>query len=202
MRPLSSYAELQRHALEGRDYRVELHRGSSTVAVMAPHGGRIEPGSDILAAAIAGNLHSYYAFKGLRAHANCRLHLPSHLFDEPRALNLAFQCRTILTIHGCGEAASRIYLGGRNSKLKDRIADGLTEAGCEICLTSPNGLKGMHPNNLCNRGRCNQGVQMELSCGLRQALLPVAGRDSWAKTGRINLQCFIDAVRLALTSLE
>jgi hypothetical protein len=43
---------------------------------------------------------------------------------------------------------------------------------------------------------------MELSRGLRQALLPVAGHDSWAKTGRINLQCFIDAVRLALTSLE
>ena len=68
-----SYNDLCRHAVEGRDFIVETRRGASALAVMAPHGGSIEPGTDTLASAIAGCEHGYYAFKGVRDRNNADL---------------------------------------------------------------------------------------------------------------------------------
>jgi phage replication-related protein YjqB (UPF0714/DUF867 family) len=43
---------------EGRDFRVEWRLGVSGIAVMAPHGGGIEPGTSEVARALAGFQHS------------------------------------------------------------------------------------------------------------------------------------------------
>jgi len=46
-----SFAELARHEIEGKDYRVEvLERAQASVLVVAPHGGMIEAGTSQIAA--------------------------------------------------------------------------------------------------------------------------------------------------------
>jgi phage replication-related protein YjqB (UPF0714/DUF867 family) len=53
------------------------------VAVIAPHGGGIEPGTSELATAIAGDDFSLYLFEGLKSAGNGELHITSTNFDEP-----------------------------------------------------------------------------------------------------------------------
>ena len=40
-----NFQELKRHEKEGTDYEICARKGSSGIAVMAPHGGGIEPGT-------------------------------------------------------------------------------------------------------------------------------------------------------------
>ena len=49
----SSFAEMLKHETEGRDFTVSQEIRGSSVAIVAPHGGGIEPGTSELAAAIA-----------------------------------------------------------------------------------------------------------------------------------------------------
>jgi phage replication-related protein YjqB (UPF0714/DUF867 family) len=53
------------------------------VAIIAPHGGKIEPGTSEIAAAIAGDDYSLYRFQGLRDRPREELHITSAKFDEP-----------------------------------------------------------------------------------------------------------------------
>jgi phage replication-related protein YjqB (UPF0714/DUF867 family) len=72
------------------------------VLTIAPHGGRIEPGTSEIAALIAGESYNLHRFEGRKPPGqNAVLHITSHHFDEPRALNLARKCRIVLGIHGC-----------------------------------------------------------------------------------------------------
>ena len=75
--------------VEGRDYRVTAVRRGSGIAVIAPHGGRIERGTSEVARAIAGEDLDLYLFEGCLPSLNFEtLHLTSRHFDEPRALGL------------------------------------------------------------------------------------------------------------------
>ncbi len=53
-----SFKELAHQEAEGRDYRVRINLKDGPVLVMAPHGGKIEPGTAEIAEAIAG--HDYF----------------------------------------------------------------------------------------------------------------------------------------------
>jgi len=53
-----SFDELCKHAIEGRDFRIRTASRPGQVAVIAPHGGGIEPGTSELAEAIAGTFTS------------------------------------------------------------------------------------------------------------------------------------------------
>ncbi len=66
----SSYVELSAAELEGVDYRV-LAQSRSTIVVLAPHGGGIEPGTSEIAWEVAGGEFSLYLFEGLKASAVC-----------------------------------------------------------------------------------------------------------------------------------
>jgi phage replication-related protein YjqB (UPF0714/DUF867 family) len=70
-----SFSELKRHEEEGVDFRIFIVDRKVRAAIIAPHGGWIEPGTPEIAAIIAGTVHSLYCFEGLRN----RLHrdLPS-----------------------------------------------------------------------------------------------------------------------------
>jgi phage replication-related protein YjqB (UPF0714/DUF867 family) len=168
---LQCYGDLARHYIEGIDYAVNvMSRERSEVAVLAPHGGRIEGRTSDVARLIAGDEHSLYLFEGLRTggdNFHC-LHLSSHRFDEPRALDLISRCGTVLAVHGYASPGPDVLLGGLNERLKRAIAHALAEAGLS-CLTEGHRFPGSHPLNICNRGRSGAGVQLELSEEFRKS---------------------------------
>jgi phage replication-related protein YjqB (UPF0714/DUF867 family) len=165
------YDELARCYTEGVDYAVHvMPRERSRVAVLAPHGGRIEGRTSEIARLIAGDEHGLYLFEGLRKTGDNfeRLHLASQWFDEPRALDLVSVCDTVVAVHGYAAPGPDVLLGGLNERLKVEIAQALTEIGFS-CLIEGHRFPGRHPRNICNRGRSGEGVQLELSEGLREA---------------------------------
>ena len=63
----SSYAELARHEVQGRDYRIRVdRRAHSPVLIVAPHGGMIEVGTSEIADSVAGADYSLFSFEGLK----------------------------------------------------------------------------------------------------------------------------------------
>jgi phage replication-related protein YjqB (UPF0714/DUF867 family) len=168
--PHRHFTQLRQHAQEGRDY-VILHRsGSSDILVMAPHGGGIEPGTGDIADAVAGQQHAFYCFKGIKKQGNRVLHMTSNQFDEPLAMQMVAEATWILTIHGCRDVKPVIWIGGRNLRQGDRIIDDLQAAGIPALRCDRPGLRGLHPDNLCNQGRDSAGVQLEISFGLRNMM--------------------------------
>ena len=165
----TSYQHLARNELEGRDYRIHLTRRSSPLAVVAPHAGGIEPGTGELAAALAGDVHSLYVFEGLKQVGSAVLHITSTRFDEPRCLELIQSAETVLTVHGCAGQEPAVYTGGLDRHLRYAIIRNLSAAGFHARVDIPQ-RGGSHPANLCNRGRRQRGVQLEITEGLRSRL--------------------------------
>ena len=170
-----SFSELQRHAQRGRDYRVAVRRGATGLLVMAPHGGGIEPGTDHLAAALAGRRHAFYAFAGLKPHGNASLHLSSHRFDEPTARRMVHAARGVLTLQGHHGGDGVICVGGRDREGGRVFQRCLRQAGFKARSCGRKGIAGRHPANLCNRGRSGRGVQLEIARDLRHARGPSGG---------------------------
>jgi len=83
-----NFAALARSQRSGIDYRVLVRRAEPAFAVIAPHGGGIEPGTSEIADAIAGEKHSCYEFEGLKPSGNSVLHITSTHFDEPMCLTV------------------------------------------------------------------------------------------------------------------
>jgi phage replication-related protein YjqB (UPF0714/DUF867 family) len=172
-----SFAALAASAVEGRDYRIVVQRrAGARAAVLAPHGGGIERDTSAVARLVAGEELHLYLFEGLLpAHNHERLHLTSHCFDEPRCLALLAEADQVIAVHGCALPEARALLGGRDEALKAALAAALRDAGLDV-ETDGHRFPGLHPDNVCNRGRSGRGVQLELSDRLRDADLrgPVA----------------------------
>jgi phage replication-related protein YjqB (UPF0714/DUF867 family) len=162
------YGMLRSSEQEGVDYRTSVCRGTSGLAVMAPHGGEIEPGTSEVASAIATHDHTLYLFEGTKNRGNRVLHVASTRFDEPHAVRIAIESKMVVTLHGCGDREVKVLLGGLNVPLVSRVRSALGSAG--FMVESRAGLQGIHPDNLCNRGKSGGGVQIELSSGLRKTL--------------------------------
>ena len=164
----SCFAELNAHEARGKDYDLEVRpRRGARVAVIAPHGGRIEPHTSSIAEMISDGAFSLYCFKGIKAQGNARLHITSHHFDEPECLKLTSYHDWVLAIHGCREAGERVLLGGLDKPLIQNLSAALTRAGIKA-ETSGHGYPGEHPYNICNRGARNVGAQFELSMAFRE----------------------------------
>ena len=163
-----SFKELSNNETAGSDYRIDHRQGDSGIAIMAIHGGKIEPGVTPIADAVAGQHHSYYSFIGMKKNGNKALHITSVKFDEPLALSIASKSRTVLTIHGCRNRQPIVYIGGLNASLKTRIARILNNKG--FTVNNAAHLPGINRLNICNRGLSGEGVQLEISSGLRYRL--------------------------------
>src|ERR1700733_16148016 len=127
---LRCFDDLAQIYVEGVVYSVHvMRREKSGIAVVAPHGGRIEGRTSEVARLIAGEEHALYLFEGLRTTGDNfdRLHLGSHRFDEPRALDLISGCDTVVAVHGYAASGPDVLLGGLNECLKRQIADVLQE---------------------------------------------------------------------------
>jgi phage replication-related protein YjqB (UPF0714/DUF867 family) len=154
---------------QDRDYRITVQDRGTRVAIIAPHGGTIEPKTASIARAVAGDDLSFYLFEALRAGAHGDYHITSHRFDEPRALALVAGADTSIAIHGRkDDGTDTVWLGGRDETLRDAVGDALRAAGFEAALNTA--LPGVHPSNICNRTRSGAGVQLELPRSLRRSL--------------------------------
>lgn len=166
----ANFADLRRHESENHDFAVFYREVDSDVAILAPHGGGIEPGTVDIADALAGCDYTFYGFKGMKPSGNAVLHISSHRFDEPLGLKAAQNARVVVTIHGSRDTTEMVHVGGRDEVLKARLVDALGAAGFTAVISKVPGLCGIHPENLCNRGRSGKGVQLEISRGLRERL--------------------------------
>ena len=107
-----SFGELSEREIEGQDYRIRTYPRDNRVLVMAPHGGKIEPGTTEIAEAIAGDDFSLYDFEGIKPDGNGVLHIESHLYDEPRALEAVRGAKIVLTVHGQAGRVDEFVMGG------------------------------------------------------------------------------------------
>lgn len=164
-----SYADLAAGEAEGVHYRIRVIERASPIAVVAPHGGRIEAGTSQTAALIAADVFSLYCFEGLVS--GRRLHITSARFDEPRALALVESSDIAIGVHGRADRGDHrtIWLGGLHESLRDEIGAALERVGFKT--STDHHMQGKAPGNICNRGRLRAGVQLELPMSLRISFL-------------------------------
>jgi phage replication-related protein YjqB (UPF0714/DUF867 family) len=152
-------------------FRIYCRLRPSNVALIAPHGGRIERGTSAIAAAIAASDYCFYSFEGRKPARNRDLHITSTHFDEPHCLRLISRCDHVVAIHGCKGDEHVVYLGGRDLVLSIAIRDHLIAAGIMTGSHDNPNLQGTNLKNICNRGRRGKGVQLEITHGLRSSLM-------------------------------
>lgn len=188
------------HASEGAQaYRlVSLPRGTE-FAVIAPHGGAIEPGTSELARAIAGTELTMYLFEGRLKKGNKEaLHITSHKFDEPEGLATVATAMKVLALHGeSNKQAAVVYLGGRDEELGATLRQHLEAAGFTVGRHADPGMQGIDRDNICNRGQSGAGVQLEMSEALRLQLFPSLDREGRAAPQE-RFYDFVKAVRAGL----
>jgi phage replication-related protein YjqB (UPF0714/DUF867 family) len=85
----TNIAELKQNEREDEDYTILYRELPPKIAIMAPHGGGIEPGTIDIADNLAGCDYTFYSFKGLKKAEYSILHINSNTFDEPIALRVA-----------------------------------------------------------------------------------------------------------------
>ncbi|MFN4099144.1 MAG: poly-gamma-glutamate hydrolase family protein [Pararhodobacter sp.] len=179
-----SFEDLLADTQPGIDFRILCEDRGTSVVIIAPHGGMIEPGTSQIGAAIAGTELSFYAFEALKPGAHGDFHITSHRFDEPRARALVGRSAMAVAVHGRKDDGTEgVWLGGRAVVLSNTIGASLRAAGfgAEINRSLP----GLHESNICNRTHTGEGVQLELPRSLRRRL--TAERDL--------LKAFCSAIR-------
>lgn len=174
------FAALAAREVEGVHYRIRHAARSSPIAVVAPHGGWIEPGTSEATVAIAGDVHSFYCFESLTRRARGDgLHITSTRFDEPQAMQLVAASEIVIGVHGRknGDDNASVWVGGLHEPLRDAISAALRDSGfLAKSVGEGHPLAGRDPANICNRGRRRAGVQLELPMALRIALANAEAR--------------------------
>jgi phage replication-related protein YjqB (UPF0714/DUF867 family) len=183
-----NYQQLEENEKLGLDYRIRWRDGSSGTAVMAPHGGGIEPGTTAIADAVAGNDHTFYSLEGLKPHGNLALHIKSVEFDERVCKSLAKRSQKVLSIHGCNHKGKAVAVGGLDAVLKERVREGLKSAG--FFVREDPRWPGKNPQNICNQGARGVGVQLEIPVWLRSMMF----KDFACSTRKNSTEIFNDFV--------
>ena len=96
-----NYGELKVHEEIEKDYKISISNVGSQTTIIAPHGGKIEPRTSDIAKHIATEKYNYYCFEGIIKNNNGSLHITSHDFDEPSALQLLSKSDVVVAIHAC-----------------------------------------------------------------------------------------------------
>lgn len=172
---MGRFAELLAH--DGVEEEVVLR---STFGFMAFHGGNLEEGTDVIAAAAATAAGaSLYA---VRQPADLRWHLPSTEVtpDDSAALGAFLDhVEVSVAVHGYGRQGmwTTLLLGGRNRALATHLADHLRAGmpGYQVVDdldAVPRELRGVHRANPVNRCR-GGGVQLELPPRTRSRSVPM-----------------------------
>ena len=171
----ASFNELAAHEIEGQHYQIHVIDRGSSILILAPHGGHIEPGTLQIGKALADDYYSFYGFESLEKRGRATsLHITSSRFDEPRALDLLSRADLAISVHGRKDKddAQTLWVGGLHECLRDRLVFLLNVACIPAkAVGAGHSLSGRDPKNICNQGRLGAGVQFELPARLRQRLL-------------------------------
>ena len=177
---MSSYSELKDLAKEGTDFVVKTRQGNTIWLIVAPHGGIIEPGTELLADYISSRSGSaLYTFKSntqiCDQGGNCRsMHITSTQFDDPKLYSFINQYKNgvIIGVHAYGslhpgepypgETSEMIIVGGLNKNLKAIVASKLYAAGFNVDLRNGGPFSAMSPQNFVNKTIFG-GLQIEVS---------------------------------------
>jgi phage replication-related protein YjqB (UPF0714/DUF867 family) len=196
------FTELLRHP--GVEEEVVL---AGPVGFLAPHGGNLEKGTDVVAAAAAAASNaSLYV---VRQPADLRWHIPSTAFHPRESAALASFVAHVdaaIAVHGYGrlELRGTILVGGRNRELGAVVASALRACCRQLRVIDdltriPRELRGLHPANVVNLPR-HAGVQIELPPSAREPIteelvdaLAQAARDYAATDGRRSAQGIADS---------
>lgn len=184
-----SFSDLNQYEKEGVDFDIEIEDRDSPYAVIAIHGGNIEPATTEIARLISGNDLSFYSFldrKGTEEESE-KLHITSSHFDEPQGLALVQKSPKTISIHGKYKSGDFIMVGGLDEELINRVKNILTKNGFNI-VPAPEDIDGDSPENICNRCLSKKGLQLEISRSLRNRFLE----------NNDDLQKFCELVRNAL----
>lgn len=179
------------------DYRRIIRNQKSSVVILAPHGGGIEPGTAKVASGIAGKDLSLYIFEGMRRENNRNLHITSTKFDDPQCLALVQRTPVAITVHGCGGREPMVYLGGLNNEYRRLIHRNLCKYGYRIEFDDTRHA-GVHPQNICNQCKSQRGVQVEITTGLRKTFFKSLDREGRNHTTE-SFEIFVHAVRQAIS---
>ncbi len=169
-----SFADLAAEQVAGEDFSITLLKQTHDhVSIVAPHAGHIERGTSEFARALAAQEFNLYLFEGLRASYNYEnLHITSHRFDEPQCLAMVSDSEIVICIHGCNGAENTIYLGGRDDQLISHLEKQLREIDINV-VSKDHPWPGRHKQNICNRGKNQAGVQIELANSIRGGAIEV-----------------------------
>lgn len=194
----TNYSALSASEKQDADFRIRSRTCGGKPAIIAPHGGGIEPGTSELALAIAGEDLSFYLFEGLKKSGNEDLHITSARFDEPTGNEIVKAAGWVIALHGEASDDEKVYIGGLDKALIAKLQSALTEAGFEVARHASPELQGRDTANICNRGKSGVGVQLELPKGLREQFF--SSLKAKGRTERTGAFCrFVAAVRLALS---
>lgn len=194
----ANYSKLADERVEGIDYEIISRDTDSDTAVIAIHGGSIEPGTSELAETVAGDEYDFYTFYGMMTSDNLSLRITSTNFDEPIARNLVEESNRTLSIHGFAGSTELTYVGGRDLDMVDRLKKSLADAGFEVA-DAPMRLAATDVLNICNDNALKAGAQIEISAA--QRLQFFAGLDEEGRKTTTNaLTDYSQAVEAALAS--
>ena len=193
----SNFSELAHNEHEGEDYSIIYRKVDSRIAIIAPHGGGIEPGTIDIADAVAGSDYTLYGFKGVKKKGNYQLHINSNTFDEASGVKASRNSLVAVTIHGSQDKAAVVLIGGRNQELKEQLLSAFRTAGFAAAISEIPGLRGVDPENICNRCASGKGVQLEISRGLRDRMFDNLDHRLLRKK-TILFHAFVHALREAL----
>jgi phage replication-related protein YjqB (UPF0714/DUF867 family) len=182
---------------EGKDFQIWSNKIKSRIAIVAPHGGSIEPGTSEIAKSIAGDYFTCYSFDGIKDEENKKyLHITSTNFDEPECVEICNNSNIVLAIHGAEENDDFVYVGGRNEGLKNRMIEKLKNDGFNA-KEDTTGHSGRDAENICNKCKSMEGLQLEISKGLREKMFIGLNRKDRKLTTEV-FNNFIQSIRFVL----
>lgn len=190
-----SFLELADAYVRGKDFHITTRVGSTQpgVLIMAPHGGKIEARTAEIADATAGQDYSCYLFEAkLPANNKEEMHIASENYDVPEALTAVETAEFVIALHGRRDVddPENIWMGGLDVEFSKHIGSALHETGGFPVRYNPPAFKGTHPQNICNRGTSNAGVQLEIPMALREEFRKTPAREAR----------FVDCLRAAIAS--
>lgn len=192
-------------------------------AIIAPHGGGIEPGTSELCLAVAGYhpatlpqtppagvTYDYWMFEGLRARDNDKLHVTSTGCDDEIALSLCGGALHAVALHGFlpdpGDDTDVLVGGateGVDESLRQSMLDALNEGGFKAVDANGDGeLDGDSECNIVNRTLLKRGVQLELSKPLRESMFGEFSRSRRKHTTNQVFWTFVAVCRDVLDRVE
>jgi phage replication-related protein YjqB (UPF0714/DUF867 family) len=127
-----NFDQLAEHETQDVAFSIQVVDRNEALAIIAPHGGSVEPGTSELADAIAGSTFSFYAFEGTKNAGNAVLHITSTRFDEPRGHALVSNSRKAIAIHGEDGKESIVLLGGRETEFLGQLKTAHEESGFRV----------------------------------------------------------------------